>query len=109
MTHAVTSLAEPLGGPTGRVVTARRDELRRVLREHGIVSASVFGSVARGDDHEGSDLDLLVDVPSGTSLFDLLRIQAELEAIVGVEVDLIPTTALKERVRRQAEPDLITL
>lgn len=99
----------PLGGPTGRLVATHRSRLRRVLRERGIVQASIFGSVARGEDHEGSDLDLLVDIPAGTSLFDLLRIQDELETILGVEVDLIPAKGLKDHVRRHVEPDLISL
>jgi predicted nucleotidyltransferase len=90
-------------------VDAHRAQLRQVLMRHGVTNARLFGSVARGDDHEGSDVDLLVDFAPGTSLFDILRIQDELEVILGVPVDLIPSTGLKDRVRAQAESDLISL
>ncbi len=69
----------------------------------------VFGSVARGQDHPGSDLDLLADLPPGMSLFGLARIQAELEAIVGTTVDLIPAADLKPGVREHVEQDLVLL
>lgn len=71
----------PLSGPTGRLVVARREQLRQVLERHGVRNARIFGSVARGDDHQGSDLDILVDFAPRTSLFTVLRIQDELEAI----------------------------
>jgi predicted nucleotidyltransferase len=48
----------------------------------------VFGSVLRGTDHEGSDLDLLVDALPGATLFDLGGLQDELESLLGVPVDL---------------------
>jgi hypothetical protein len=99
----------PLSGPTGRLVAAHRDELRKVLDRHGVKNARLFGSVARGDDHVGSDVDLLVDFAPGTSLFTVLRIQDELETILGVEVDLVSDAGLKERVRTRAQRDLIVL
>lgn len=98
-----------LRGPTGRRVVDHRAELQAVLSRHGVTNAQVFGSVARGDDHEGSDVDLLVDFAPGTSLFDILRIQAELEDILDVEVDLVPSAGLKDRVRARVERDLIAL
>lgn len=109
MTSAATPVAEPLSGPTGRLVAAHRGELREVLRRHGMSNPRLFGSVARGDDHEGSDVDILVDFAAGTSLFTILRIQDELETILGVEVDLIPDAGLKDRVRVRVQRDLMAL
>jgi predicted nucleotidyltransferase len=57
----------------------------------------VFGSVASGEDHPGSDVDLLADFPPGLSLFGLGRLEAELEAILGSRVDLVPAADLKPR------------
>lgn len=71
-------------GPIGRVVFAHLDDLNHFLDEHDITNARVFGSVARGDDTEASDLDLLIDVPPGTSLFELVRWQNELAELLGV-------------------------
>lgn len=109
MTDAAVPVLGPLSGPTGRLVTAHRGELRDVLHRHGITNARVFGSVARGDDHETSDVDLLVEFAPGTGLFTIARIQAELEEILGVSVDLVPEAGLKATVRGRVEHDLIAL
>lgn len=69
----------------------------------------VFGSAARGDDRVGSDLDLLVDLSPGTDLFDLVRMKADVEQLLGVNVDLVPREGLKERVLRTATADLVAL
>jgi uncharacterized protein len=76
---------------------------------HGVSGLRVFGSVARGEDRPDSDVDLLADLPAGMSLFDLARLQAELEGIVGTRVDLIPAANLKPEVRERAERDLVAL
>lgn len=54
----------------------------------GARNLRVFGSVAKGIDTEGSDLDLLVDLPVGTSLLKIVGLQLELEDALGVKVDL---------------------
>lgn len=98
-----------LTGPVGRLVRRRRQELVAAAARHGVTNLRVFGSVARGQDHPDSDLDLLADLPPGMSLFGLARIQAELEAIVGTTVDLIPAADLKPGVREHVEQDLVLL
>jgi len=90
-------------------VAACRAQLLDVLRRHGLTNPEVFGSAARGDDRDGSDLDLLVDLAPGTSIVDLIGVQYELEDLLGVHVDLVPRNALKARVRARAEKDLIAL
>jgi len=109
MTEVAAPTRGPLSGPTGRLVAAHRRELNDVLRRHRVTNARIFGSVARGDDHEGSDLDLLVDFAPGTSLVDIIGIQEELKSVLGTAVDIVPDKGLKERVRASAEPDLIAL
>ena len=61
----------------------------------------VFGSVLNGQDHEGSDLDLLVDPLPGATLFDLGGLQIELETLLGVKVDLLTPRDLPESFRGQ--------
>lgn len=100
---------KPLSGPTGRRVVALRGELLEVLRRHGVTNPEIFGSAARGDDHEGSDVDMLVDFPPGTSIIDIIGIQHELEDLLDVPVDLVPRSGLKERVRSRAAKDLLPL
>ena len=61
----------------------------------------VFGSVLHGADQDGSDLDLLVDALPGTTLFDLGGLQVELEALLGVRVDVLTPGDLPLRLRQQ--------
>lgn len=109
MTETATSTRRPLSGPTGRRVAAHRGELREVLHRHGVTNPEIFGSTARGDDHEDSDVDQLVDFVPDTSIIDIIGIQQELEDLLGVRVDLVPRSGLKERVRARAEKDLLPL
>lgn len=109
MTSTDPSGVVPLGGPAGRLVAAHRAEMREVLERHKVKNARLFGSVARGDDHDGSDVDILVDFAPGTGLFTIFRIQDELETILGVPVDLVPDSGLKDRVRVRVQRDLIAL
>ncbi len=68
----------------------------------------VFGSVVRGTDRDDSDLDLLVDALPGATLFDLGGLQAELEELLGVSVDLVTPGDLspkfRQRVLAEAQP-----
>lgn len=66
----------------------RRDALVELVIARGASRLRVFGSVARGEDHEGSDVDLLVDMPTGASLLQLEGLQLELQDALGAPVDL---------------------
>jgi uncharacterized protein len=98
-----------LSGPVGRRVRRHRNDLVAAAAANGFSNLRVFGSVARGEDRPDSDVDLLADFPSGLSLFGLSRVEAELEAILGTRVDLIPAADLKPGVRERVESDLIPL
>jgi uncharacterized protein len=98
-----------LSGPVGRRVRRHRHDLIAAAAAHGVQNLRVFGSVARGEDRPDSDVDLLADLPTGLSLFGLGRVEADLEAILGARVDLIPAGDLKPGVRARVEPDLVAL
>ena len=98
-----------LTGPVGRRVRRHRQDLIAAAAAHGIQNLRVFGSVARGEDRPDSDVDLLADLPPGLSLFGLARAEADLEAILGTRVELIPDADLKPSVRQRAERDLVEL
>jgi predicted nucleotidyltransferase/DNA-binding XRE family transcriptional regulator len=98
-----------LSGPVGRKVRRKRRELVAAAAAHNVTNLRVFGSVARGEDRPDSDLDLLVDLPPGMGLFGIGRVQADLEAIVGSRVDLVPAGDLKLGVSARADHDLVTL
>jgi uncharacterized protein len=98
-----------LSGPVGQRVRRRRQDLIAAAAAHGVTNLRVFGSVARGTDRPDSDLDLLADLPPDMGLLGLGRVQAELEAIVGSQVDLVPASDLKPGVRARAGHDLVAL
>ncbi len=98
-----------LSGPVGRRVRRYRHELISAAAARGAQNLRVFGSVARGEERPDSDVDLLADLPAGMSLLGLGRLEAELEAILGTRVDLIPAADLKPGVRDRVERDMVAL
>ena len=86
-----------------RVLGRQRDAIVAAAAEHGMSNVRVFGSVARGEDGPESDVDLLVDLAPGVSLFDLGRVQVVLEQILERPVDVVPARMLKPRVAATVE------
>lgn len=82
-------------------LSARRLEARALASRFRVANPRVFGSVLHGVDHDGSDLDLLVDALPGTTLFDLGGLQVELEDLLGVPVDLRTPQDLPPSFRQQ--------
>ncbi|MFT3759917.1 nucleotidyltransferase family protein [Thauera sp.] len=80
---------------------ANRELIRRIVSAHRASNPRVFGSALRGDDSEESDLDLLVAPAHDTSLLDIAHIQVELEAKLGVPVDVLTPAALPLKFRNQ--------
>ncbi|MBS0545769.1 MAG: nucleotidyltransferase family protein [Thauera sp.] len=87
---------------------ANRELIRRIVAMHRGSNPRVFGSVVHGDDTDGSDLDLLIDPRPDTSLLDIAQIQVELEAQLGVPIDVLTPSALpmkfRDQVLREARP-----
>jgi predicted nucleotidyltransferase len=83
--------------------------LFRVLRREGARNPRVFGSVARGEEGPGSDIDLLVDLDPEATLLDLARLRRSVEEAVGASVDVAVPSLLKESVRARAENEAIPL
>ncbi len=70
-----------------------------MVEGHRARNARVFGSVVRGNDQEGSDLDILIDPTPRTTLMDVAAIQVELEKLLGVSVDVLTPKALPDKFR----------
>jgi predicted nucleotidyltransferase len=91
-----------------QLLAQHRDALLEIARRNGVSNLRVFGSIARGEDTDGSDVDLLVDAPKGTTYFDLARIKREAESLTGIAFDIHTAAGLKARVRgvalRDAKP-----
>lgn len=86
----------------------KRNDILGLATKYGARNVRVFGSLARGEADEASDVDLLVELDPGRSLLDLGGLQFELEALLGCRVDVVTERGLKLRIRdrvlREAVP-----
>lgn len=113
-------LAMELVPAPGRELGLPDTKLGRRLRRHrravvdlavrrGAHHVRVFGSVARGDDEDGSDVDLLVELDDGVGLVGLAGLERELAALLGAPVEVIPAESLKQGIRDKALAEAIAL
>ena len=99
--------APDLGGlDAATALEAAAPVLKALAADHGFTRLAVFGSLARGDAGPASDIDLLVQAPSGTSSFGLVRFQQLIEQVLGRRVDVVEYGGLKpgldDDIRRDA-------
>ena len=86
-------------------LATKREEVLALAAARGARNVRVFGSTAKGLDVEGSDLDLLVELPAGTSLLDIVGLQFDIEDALGVSVDLCTDRELHPALRNRILAD----
>ena len=82
-----------------QLLALKRDQMLALAAARGASRVRVFGSVATGQDHEGSDVDLLVDMPEGTSLLQIVGLQLDMQDALGIKVDLCTERELHPTLR----------
>lgn len=87
----------------------KRDEILRVAARHGARRVRVFGSVARGEADEKSDIDFLVELEPGRTLFDLGGLLMDLRDLLGRDVDVVTERGLKTRIRTRVLQEAVAL
>lgn len=90
-------------------LSEKRDEILALAARSGIKNIRIFGSVARHEAREGSDIDFLVEFPLGTSLLAHAAFQRELSGILGCDVDVASVNGLKEQIRHTVMQDAVPL
>ncbi|MBA2282006.1 MAG: nucleotidyltransferase domain-containing protein [Acidimicrobiia bacterium] len=95
--------------PLGRRLRQRRKAIKEAATNRRARNVRVFGSVARGEDTEASDVDLLVDLDEGVGLLDLIGLERELSELLGVDVDVVPADTLKPRIRARVLGEAVPL
>ena len=90
-------------------ILRHRGEVRRIVSHHGGSNPQIFGSVARGEATESSDIDLLVDLAPGRTLFDLAAMRAELEDLLDAPIDVVTTSGLEAEVRDEVLAEALAL
>jgi len=90
-----------------------RDKVLPLLAPYGVRRLAVFGSVARGEDHPGSDVDLLVDFTSPRlrplGLIGWVRLERDLTDALGQRVEMVSSEGLSRNLRPLIEKDLVVL
>ncbi len=92
----------------GEIIGDKREAILALAAKYGASNVRVFGSVAEGEADEGSDVDFLVDMEPGRSLFDVGGLLMDLQELLGRKVDVVTEAGLhwyiRERVIQQAKP-----
>jgi predicted nucleotidyltransferase len=90
-------------------IRKRRAEIFRLAAVHGATNIRVFGSVARGEAREGSDVDFLVDLGPSRSLLDLGGLGEDLRELLSHSVDVVTERGLKARNRDRVLQEAVPL
>ena len=91
------------------MIETRREEIIKVAVMHGARNIRLFGSVARGEADEKSDIDFLVDLESGRSLLDLGGLLMDLKNVLGQDVDVVTEKGLNPRIRDRVLKEAVAL
>ena len=91
------------------LLKAKREDILRLAAEHGARHICIFGSVARGDDDDQSDIDFLVEMEPGRSLLDMGGLLMDLQELLGCQVDVVSVQGLKARIRDHVLKEAIPL
>jgi uncharacterized protein len=87
----------------------KRGEILRIAAVHGARNVRIFGSVARGEADDKSDVDFLVDLDQSRSLMDHAALLVALEELLGCKVDVAPSDSLRPRMRERILHDAVPL
>ncbi len=87
---------------------AQKAEIEALAAEYGISNIRIFGSVARGEEREDSDVDVLIHIDAGKTYFDLIRFENDLKEKWNKDVDVISDRGLyhyiKDKILAEATP-----
>jgi predicted nucleotidyltransferase len=94
---------------TGKLLKDKRKEILALAAKHGARSVRVFGSAARGETSQESDIDFLVEMEEGRSLLDHVALWQDLEDLLGCEVDVVSEGGLHRTIRERVLEDAVPL
>jgi len=87
----------------------KRHDILRLAAKYGAANVRIFGSVARGEAQPESDVDFLIDMEPGRTLFDLGGLLYELRELLGIPVDVVPEKGLRENIRSNVLNEAVPL
>jgi uncharacterized protein len=87
----------------------KRQQVLEIAAEHGARNVRLFGSVARGESTETSDLDLLIEMAPERTLLDVIAIKQDLEDLLGCKVDVVTEAAISPYLRGKVLHEAVRL
>jgi uncharacterized protein len=106
--HDASDLGKNTRMDVAQILGDKREQILAMARQYGVSNVRVFGSVARGEAREDSDVDLLVDVAPGVDI-GFLGLWVDLEELLARPVDLVTERSLRERMREKILREAIAL
>jgi len=94
---------------TRELLKEKREDILRLAEKYGAANVRIFGSVARGEAGPESDVDFLIDMEPGRTLFDLGGFLYELRELLGIPVDVVPEKGLRENIRANVLEEAVPL
>jgi len=91
------------------ILKDKREEILKIAAKHGACNLRVFGSVARGEANDKSDIDFLVDLGENLSPWFPVRLIRDLENLLGRKVDIVTEKGLKDRIKKRVLQEAISL
>ena len=92
-----------------KLIQEKRREILKIAARHGAYNVRIFGSMARGEADEASDVDILVELKPNRSLLDLGGFLADLEDLLKCKVDVVTETGLKNRIHDRVLQEAVPL
>ena len=105
----MTTLSLPAEWPVARYIATLRQHQRSLIERYHIASLGVFGSYVRNEQHDGSDLDVLVTFTQTPSLFTLVALEDELQNLLGTPVDVVLKSSLKPHIGQQILREVVEI
>lgn len=107
--NALTFEPRQLDMNVAELLKVKRDEILEIAAKHGARNVRVFGSVARGEADEKSDIDLLVEIEPGRSLLDHAALWLDLQKLLGCKVDVVSENGIKARIKERVLKEAVPL
>lgn len=86
-----------------------KNKVLPILKQAGVTRSSIFGSYVRGEQSEDSDVDILVELPKGNSLLDLVRLERKLKEVLDKNVDLLTYKSISPLLKDYVQKDQVRI
>ena len=98
-----------LASSRAKLIREKRGDILRIARKYEVSNVRIFGSVARGEDVENSDIDLLVDFDISNGVFPIIHLKNDLEKLLNNKVDVAPIALMKKEVLNNAFQEAVPI